>query len=68
MALSIMITIRYNCNKDRYKLFSKPAPYLYIIRNWFLENTQKEREREREHIIQYDVFSVTWVYWLQSKV
>ena len=41
-----MITIRYNCNKDRYKLFYKPAPYLYIIRNWFLENThQKKKER-----------------------
>ena len=59
-----MITIRYNCNKYIYKLFSKPAPYLYIIRNLFLENThtkkkKEEEEREREHIIQYDVFSVT---------
>ena len=44
----MMITIRYNCNKDRYKLFSKPAPYMYIIINWFLENTQKKKQRERE--------------------
>ena len=39
---------RYNCNKDRYKLFYKPAPYLYIIRNWFLENTHKKNKKIKE--------------------
>ena len=41
-----MIDIRYNCKKDRYKLFYKLAPYLYIIWNWFLENTKKEKEKK----------------------
>ena len=61
-----MITIRYDCNKDRYKLFYKLTPYLYIIWNWFLENThtkkKQKQKKKREHIIQYDMLSVTWVY------
>ena len=62
----MMITIRYNFNKDSYKLFYKPAPYQYIIINWFLENThtkkKQKQKKKREHIIQYDMLSVTWVY------
>ena len=43
----MMITVRYNCNKDRYKLFYKLAPYLYIIRNWFLENTHQKKKKKK---------------------
>ena len=43
-----MITIRYNCNKDRYKFFYKPAPYLYIIWKWFLENKHKKKGEKRK--------------------
>ena len=43
-----MITIRYNCNKDGYKLFYKPAPYLYIIWNWFFENTHTHTHTQRK--------------------
>ena len=44
----MMITITYNCNKDRYKLFYKLAPYLYIIRNWFLENTHQKKKKQKK--------------------